>query len=241
MVEMFANSLVEGFKISSLTGQAIVLIQIIGSVFMVGAIINKYRSIAHVGMMTRRLSRDIMGGKDVLDYHLQRRQSTRSPIENIYEATCDRLLKLLTPDARSLLIGRQADGASGALTNHEMVLVKSVCEHVLDEEEIRIEKGMAAISTIVALEPMLGLLGTVWGVLDAFAAMGTAGSATIASMAPSISSALVTTVVGLLIAIPGVIVHSHLTGAIRNLTADFEGFSDDLMGRIALEFQGRNN
>ncbi len=243
MVEIFANSLVEGFRISSFTGQAIVAFQILGSVLMIWAIIGKYRNISRVAVMTRRLSRDIMGGRDVLEYHLQRRHNTHSPIENIYEATCDRLLKLLTPDTRSLLIGRQhsSDGAAGALTAHEMGLVKSLCEHVLDEEEIRIEKGMGIISTIVALEPMLGLLGTVWGVLDAFAAMGTAGSATIASMAPSISSALVTTVVGLLIAIPGVIVHSHLSGSIRNLTADFEGFSDDLMGRIALEFQGRNS
>ena len=51
---------------------------------------------------------------------------------------------------------------------------------------------MPLIATVVALSPMLGLLGTVWGVLDAFADMGTAGSANLATIAPSISSALVT-------------------------------------------------
>jgi len=95
------------------------------------------------------------------------------------------------------------------------------------------------IATVGSLSPMLGLLGTVWGVLDAFADMGEAGSATIATMAPAISSALVTTVVGLLVAIPGVILHTRLNATTRALMSDMEGFTDDLIGRIALEFQGR--
>ena len=98
---------------------------------------------------------------------------------------------------------------------------------------------MGGIATVVALAPMLGLLGTVWGVLDAVADMGEAGSATIATMAPAISAALVTTVVGLLVAIPGVMLHTHLNAKARGLMSDMEGFTDDLTGRIALEFQGR--
>ena len=98
---------------------------------------------------------------------------------------------------------------------------------------------MNVIATIVALEPMLGLLGTVWGVLDAFAEMGTAGSANLATIAPSISAALVTTVVGLLVAIPGVIFFNMMNSKIRNISSDMEGFADELMGRIACEFQGR--
>ena len=98
---------------------------------------------------------------------------------------------------------------------------------------------MGIIATVVALSPMLGLLGTVWGVLDAFADMGTAGSANLATIAPSISSALVTTVVGLIIAIPGVCAFNYMNGRIRNLTSDMEGFADELMGRVACEFQGR--
>ena len=98
---------------------------------------------------------------------------------------------------------------------------------------------MGIIATVVTLAPMLGLLGTVWGVLDAFAEMGSAGSANLATIAPSISAALVTTVVGLLIAIPGVMAHGHLSSQVRNITADMEGFADELTGRIACEFQGR--
>ena len=118
-------------------------------------------------------------------------------------------------------------------------LVRGTCEHVLDEEEIRIENGMGVVATVVALSPMLGLLGTVWGVLDAFAEMGTEGSANLATIAPSISAALVTTVVGLLVAIPGVVAFNRMNATITSLKSEMEGFADELIGRIACEFQGR--
>jgi biopolymer transport protein ExbB/TolQ len=177
-----------------------------------------------------------MTGRDVMEYYLARHPSAHSPIENIYHETCERLFKLLSPDTRTSF-SRGGNSCGAALTRNEIELVKSHCEHILDEEELRIEHGMGVIATVVALAPMLGLLGTVWGVLDAFADMGAAGSATIATMAPAISSALVTTVVGLLIAIPGVCAYNRLNATVRGLTADMEGFADDLVGRIALEFQ----
>jgi biopolymer transport protein ExbB/TolQ len=239
MVEFFADSLVNGFMQSSMMGKGIVLVQLAASVVMVAVIIGKVKELAQVGRLTRRVSRDVMIGRDVLEYYLARHPSSNTAIENIYQGTCERLFKLLSPDSRASL-SHGSGAPSAALTRNEVELVKSHCEHILEEEELRIEHGMGLIATIVALAPMLGLLGTVWGVLDAFADMGAAGTATIATMAPAISSALVTTVVGLLIAIPGVALHSNLSSKLRDLMSDLEGFADDLMGRIALEFQGRS-
>lgn len=236
MVELFADSLLSGFMMSSAMGKGIVLVQLAASVVMFTFIFGKWRELADQTRAARRVTRDVMGSQDVLGHYLQRRENAHTVLENIYWRTCDRLLKLLAPDVRSLLIGRQP-GVAAALTAHEMGLVKALCEHVLDEESLRVEKGMGMIATVVAIAPMLGLLGTVWGVLDAFADMGAAGSATIATMAPAIASALVTTVVGLLIAIPGVVLHNMLSATLRDLISDMEGFADDLMGRIALEFQ----
>jgi len=236
MVEFFADSLVNGFMQSSMMGKIIVAVQLAGSVVMFAVVIGKVKELAHVGRIMRRVSRDVMMGKDVLEYYLARHPSSHTAIENIYQGTCERLFKLLSPGSRSTIA--HGEGAQGAaLTRNEVELVKSHCEHILEEEELRIEHGMGVIATVVALAPMLGLLGTVWGVLDAFADMGAAGSATIATMAPAISSALVTTVVGLLIAIPGVCAFNRLSASVRGLSADMEGFADDLVGRVALEFQ----
>ena len=236
---LIANSLIDGFLGSNLMGQGIVVVQLLASVVMVAAILGKWKELTFVSIATRRFLRDFSTCRDVLEYYLQRRPSVTTGLEGIYKETCERLLKLLTPDVRSMLVGRQSGEAAAALTAREIELVRGTCEHILDEEEIRIDHGMGIISSVVAIAPMLGLLGTVWGVLDAFAEMGTAGSANLATIAPSISAALVTTVVGLLIAIPGVIAHTRLAGLSRNITADMEGFADELIGRIACEFQGR--
>ena len=237
MIEFFADSLVNGFLQSSMMGKGIVIVQLAASVVMVAVVLGKIKELAHVARVTRRVSRDVMMGHDVLEYYLARHPSAHTAIENIYQGTCERLFKLLSPDSRATISHGQGM-AGAALTRNEVELVKSHCEHILDEEELRIEHGMGVIATVVALAPMLGLLGTVWGVLDAFADMGAAGSATIATMAPAISSALVTTVVGLLIAIPGVCAFNRLSATVRGLSADMEGFADDLVGRVALEFQG---
>ena len=236
---ILANSLINGFLGSNLMGQIVVVVQLVGSVIMVATIIGKWKELSFVGMATRRFLRDFSTGQDVLEYYLQRRPSVANGLEGIYKVTCERLLKLLAPDARSLLVGRQSGSAAAALTAREIELVRGTCDHALDEEEIRVERGMGIIATIVALEPMLGLLGTVWGVLDAFAEMGSAGSANLATIAPSISAALATTVVGLIVAIPGIVMHAALNASVRNITSDMEGFEDELMGRIACEFQGR--
>lgn len=237
---LFANSLVDGFLGSNFTGQVLVLIQLAGSVVMVATILGKWRSLAATFRDTRRFLSDFSAGQDALEYYIQRRPSSQSGIVWIYKDVCERLLKLLTPDVRTLLVGRQTDGnGSAALTAREVELVRGTCDHALDEEEIRVEHGMSIIATVVALEPMLGLLGTVWGVLDAFAEMGSAGSANLATIAPSISAALVTTVVGLLVAIPGVIAFNFMNTRIRDITSDMEGFADELMARIACEFQGK--
>lgn len=240
MIFLLANTLIDGFLKSDGVGRWIVIIQVVSSVVMLSVMIGKFRALRTISSATRRFLRDFATGSDVLDYYLKRRPSISAGLEGIYKETCERLLKLLTPDVRSLLVGRQTDGdGAAALTAREIELVKGTCEHVLDEEVIRVEHGMSVIATVVALAPMLGLLGTVWGVLDAFADMGSSGSMNLASIAPSISSALVTTVVGLLVAIPGVIAHAWLNSKVRGIISDMEGFADELTSRIACEFQGR--
>ncbi len=239
---LLADSLVNGFVGSNLMGQAIVAVQLLGSVVMFAVIIGKYKELRFVARLTRRFLRDFASAGDVIEYYLNHRPSSAATgVVAIYAHTCERLLNLLSPNVRGLLAGRQTTGdGAAALTAREVELVRSACEHILDEEEIRLENGMGVIATVVALAPMLGLLGTVWGVLDAFAEMGSAGSANLATIAPSISAALVTTVVGLLIAIPGVIAFNRMNATIRGIMSDMEGFADELTGRIACEYQGRS-
>lgn len=216
------------------------LIQIIASVLMTSAAIGKWRELSFAVRETRRFRRDFAESSAILEYYFKRRPTETTGVVGIYRETCERLLKQFPPEVRLLLAGHSTEIKNVApLTAKEMELVRGTCEHALDEEEIRVESGTGVVTTVVALSPMLGLLGTVWGVLDAFAEMGTAASANLATIAPSISAALVTTVVGLLVAIPGVMVSNFLTAKIRSISSDMEGLVDELLGRIALEFQDR--
>lgn len=241
MTFLFANSLVDGFFKSNGIGQGIVLIQICCSVVMVAAVIGKGLELHEIRRAMHGFFNDFTAGKDVLECFLRRRSTIKpSGPEIIYRKTCEQLIKKLSQENAMLLTAAEGAG-SITLTAREVELMRGTCEHELDDQTIRVEEGTGMIATVVALSPMLGLLGTVWGVLDAFYEMGSAGSANLATIAPSISSALVTTVIGLMVAIPGVIAFNIINARIRSLTSAFEGFADELMGRIACEFQGKGD
>ncbi len=85
-----------------------------------------------------------------------------------------------------------------------------------------LEKGLNTIKIIASISPLLGLLGTVVGVLIAFKVMSQSGLNNPALFAEGISMALITTVGGLIVAIPHYIGHNYLTGIIDNLEGKIE-------------------
>ena len=105
MTLVLANSLVDGFLKSNAIGQGIVIIQLLCSIGMVAAIIGKWQELSFISHATRRFLRDFATGHDVLEYYLNRRPSATSGLEGIYKETCERLLKLLSPNTRSRFCG----------------------------------------------------------------------------------------------------------------------------------------
>ena len=95
---------------------------------------------------------------------------------------------------------------------------------------------MGILATAVSASPLLGLLGTVWGVLDAFGAMAVAGAANLSAVAPGISAALLTTVVGLLVAIPSAIGYNVLTSKIRELAVQMDNFAQEFVAELQRRF-----
>jgi biopolymer transport protein ExbB/TolQ len=81
----------------------------------------------------------------------------------------------------------------------------------------------------VSASPFLGLLGTVWGVMEAFGGMAASGSAMLSAVAPGISGALLTTVVGLLVALPSAIGYNLLTNKIRRISVQMDNFAQEFI------------
>ena len=88
--------------------------------------------------------------------------------------------------------------------------------------------------------PFFGLLGTVWGVMGSFAGMAEKGSANIAAIAPGISGALLTTVAGLLVAIPSLIGFNLLANKVRKIVNEMDGFVDNFMANLTLHKVKKN-
>jgi biopolymer transport protein TolQ len=100
------------------------------------------------------------------------------------------------------------------------------------EEITRLERNVPWLAITAAVTPFIGLFGTVWGIIDAFHGLGTAGGATLRAVAPGISEALITTAAGLAAAIPAVIAYNLIGNAIREFAARSDDFSLEVLNGI---------
>lgn len=94
------------------------------------------------------------------------------------------------------------------------------------ETEI-LENHLSFLATVGSTSPYIGLLGTVWGIMHSFQGLAMMKQATIASVAPGISEALIATAMGLLAAIPAVIFYNRFTNKLEQLTTAMQTFGEE--------------
>src|SRR5882672_4559512 len=114
--------------------------------------------------------------------------------------------------------------------------IKVVLEEAAAAEAMALEKGMIVLSTAVAGGPFIGLLGTVWGVMETFAGIARANSATLTAMAPGVAAALVATVTGLMVAIPAMFAYNFMVTTIRAITQELDGFASEYSTQIEHQY-----
>lgn len=119
--------------------------------------------------------------------------------------------------------------------------VENALQRGLAEQIITYESKMVMLGSIVTGAPFLGLFGTVWGVMDAFGGMAGSGSASLQSLAPGVSGALLTTVAGLFVAIPSVFGYNYLLQNTKIAVVELENFASTVADRIELEAQAAAN
>lgn len=131
-------------------------------------------------------------------------------------------------------IKMKGNGVSRALllTQIESGLHRGVAKH-----SIAYESKMAILGSIISGAPFLGLLGTVWGVMDAFGGMALQSSTSLQNLAPGVSGALLTTVAALLVAIPSVFGYNYLVSQTKQMVVDLENFASALADQVELEIQ----
>ena len=139
------------------------------------------------------------------------------------------------------LFGGSLDG-SGVIAFHGLAQGGDLAFHVALHSGVhlvaQVVQGLFGTvdQAVGVVAPFMGLLGTVWGVMDCFGAMSQQTSVTLQQLAPGVAGSLLTTVAGLLVAIPSVFGFNFLTTQIRKMGVEIENFATSLSDRIEIEF-----
>jgi biopolymer transport protein TolQ len=130
---------------------------------------------------------------------------------------------------------RPRDQSSGGLSAAQVETLRLVMEKEQVGERDAMAHGLPWLAIIATVSPLLGLMGTVVGVMDAFVGISVMGTANITAVAPGIAEALITTVTGLGVAIPAVIGYNHFASRLGLFAGELQGFAHEFIGALARE------
>lgn len=125
--------------------------------------------------------------------------------------------------------------AVSALTPTQLEALRMVLAKEVAAERDAAARFIPWLATFGSVSPLLGLLGTVLGVMDAFIGIAIGGSGNIAAIAPGVAEALVTTVAGLAVAVPAVMAYNLFVSRLGLFAGELEGFAQEIIGSLARE------
>ena len=165
--------------------------------------------------------------KHVLEVFDRRVQAEGCPLFMVYQAGSVELdARLKTPEG-----GRKKQVSLKGIEH-----VKRTLENTVARESLKLESGLILLAIAVSGGPFLGLLGTVWGVMSTFGHVAQQQSASLTAMAPGVAAALITTVAGLLVAIPSMFGYNWLVHNLRVQTVELDNFAQDLISKVETEY-----
>ena len=133
---------------------------------------------------------------------------------------------------------KEAPGTShgpATLTPSQLEALRMVLAKEVAAERDAAARFLPWLATFGSVSPLLGLLGTVLGVMDAFIGIAAGGSGNIAAVAPGVAEALVTTVGGLAVAVPAVMAYNIYVNRLGLFAGELEGFAQEIIGTLARE------
>lgn len=198
--------------------------------------------------------RNLKGRRDAFFHAFERRSSLAEAYQAALAIPANPLTEVFKAGTRELkhLSHRPDEGESGTLGSVAPVHVRGATAiSILEKESIHmalereaakqleaLEEGLPMLATTGSVAPFFGLLGTVWGIMDAFLNIGLRGSGNINVVAPGVAEALITTVAGLAVAIPAVIAYNYFVSRIKEVADDLQHFSSELISVIVRERRG---
>ena len=201
------NNLFLLFLEASLLVQTVIIILILASIYSWSLIITKNKIFKNVIQETINFEQKYYSGADIgILFDRIKKKTNKTPIEVIFCEGLEELSDL------------QEYAAVSNAMNIEIV-----------EQITKLEKNLASLATIGSISPFIGLLGTVWGIMNSFQSLATNTQNALSIVAPGISEALVATALGLIAAIPAVLFYNKFIAQLDKLTSKYENFSEHLI------------
>src|SRR5215831_2432378 len=196
--------------------QVVLLVLLAFSLISWAIILSKWSTIRRSRVQSGRFLRAFRRAQRLQDIHAVAEQFRPSPLVGVFHAGFREFERQV--------------GSSGGLRNP--LAVQRAMQIATSEEMTRFERSLPWLAITGAVTPFVGLFGTVWGIIDAFHGLGTAGAATLRAVAPGISEALITTAAGLVAAIPAVIAYNLIGASIRGFAARGDDFALEMLNAV---------
>ena len=184
--------------------KVVLLILLFFSVFSWAIIFYKHRYFSKASKESESFLRTFRAGRDMKGLYNAARGLQLSPLANVFKS-------VYGDESRA-----NRDEIKRLLRRYEAL------------EVAKLQSYLNFLATTGSTTPFIGLFGTVWGIMNAFRGIGTAGSASLAVVAPGIAEALITTAAGLAAAIPGVVAYNYYLSRTKMLIIEMDDFSEEL-------------
>src|SRR6266852_5348892 len=222
-----AGGLLFAFEHATVAGKFVLSLLAIVSVFSWSVMITKLRVIQFARKQNARFLGAFRQDRQPLRLFEKNARFPGSPIFNVYRAGCQEMTFHLLGSAEVDETFRARLEIADKISPAQMGAVNAAMERAVGD-------------TAVSGSPFLGLLGTVWGVMDAFTGVAEAGSPSLATMAPGVSGALITTVTALCVAIPAMFGYNFLVTSIRAVVVEMDNFAAERASELEHKYVDHN-
>jgi biopolymer transport protein TolQ len=231
-----AGGLVFAFEHATIAGKLVLLLLAIGSIFSWSVMLTKLRVVQFARKQNTRFLAAFRQDRQPLRLLEKNARFPGSPLFNVYRAGCQEITFQLLGSAEVDETFKARLGIADKISATQMGAVRASMERAVGETALELESQMILLATAVSGSPFLGLLGTVWGVMDAFTGVAEAGAPNLAAMAPGVSGALITTVTALCVAIPAMFGYNFLVTRIRGMIVEMDNFAAELASELEHKF-----
>lgn len=242
LTPMFASGALDfAFKQATTEGKITIGVLIVVSIFSWSVIITKARQLYRARKMAKKFFTAYRATRDPLEMYRKKEEFDGAPAYELYytgaEETeyhlknnpiqIERIQSVVPGIATQAQTDVLARSITTKISHASFESVRVALERAASAQALSLEKGMIILSTAVAGGPFIGLLGTVWGVMETFSGIARANAASLTAMAPGVAGALIATVTGLFVAIPAMFAYNYMVTTIRAITQELDGFATE--------------